>query len=188
MKKYIKYINFLYVIEFLLFSRCSKQKYHLTIDRLYNSTYLSSCGDENSREYITLKSGHFESTKVDSTDGGPYIDRYSMDIYSHNIAFGDLCGDGREYAALCLAEWTGGSGVFISLNVIVNSNGSPIHIAGFQLGDRIKADSVFIQDKVIRVKAVIQRDNQGACCPDSQTTWKFKIEGDNLKKITEAQF
>ena len=111
-----------------------------------------------------------------------------MDLDTTQIAIGDLQGDGREYAAVFLAEWVGGTGIFTSLNVVVDSGGSPYHLAGIDLGDHIGIDSVLIHDRIIYVNALVHRYGQELEPPDSSTTWWFKLENHTLKETSGAKF
>ena len=174
------------MIVLLILSSCSNQKtnniakikspqhkvHNLTKKKLSNATYFQFTGESRS-----LTIGPNDQAEDGST----------LYLLHDQMAFGDLRGDGEDYAVVFLAENGGGSGVFISLNAIVDSNGSPYHLASFSLGDRIGIDTVFIQDRIIHVNAMIQSGNHGAF-PDSSASWQFILENNDLKEITGAKF
>ena len=163
----------------LSFWDCSNLKEELssTINdsTVANCTYfMPSLANANLCDTIKLTSGSWETKR--------------KFMHLHKVAYGNLNGDNKLDAAVVLALCTGGSGIFISINALIDSNGVPFHRACKFIGDRIKVDSVFIQDQIINLHAIVQRYKEGACCPDSSVIWQFKLEGNNLRKITGATF
>jgi hypothetical protein len=182
-----KFIIVLSTLPLLFLLSCTKQKVaNLTKDKLENATYFEFT-NLGSLGAIKLTSGHFKSEQQDTIDSVVIRNESSLDLLDDQIAFGDLRGDGREYAAVFLAEGGRGTGLFISINAIVDSNGTPYHITSCYLGDRITIDTVFISDRIIYVDAVIQSGNHGAF-PDSSVSWQFKLDNNVLKEITGARF
>jgi len=131
---------------------------------------------------IKLTSGFWEKVITDSE----YVEREYIRLYK--VAYGDLNNNNKTDAAVVLAQCTGGSGVFISINALIDSSGMPFHRACKYIGDRIKVDSIFVKDQIIHLNAIVQRYNVGACCPDSLVSWKFRLDGNKLDEITGATF
>ena len=99
-------------------------------------------------------------------------------------AFGDLNGDGREDAAVVLAQDLGGSGTFITLAAVISENGIPRYQAGTNLGDRVKVSTVKIENGTIRVAMTGHGTGDPMCCPTQDVTRSFRLDG---AKLVEAK-
>lgn len=117
--------------------------------RLRNMTFNSPVYDRR----VTLIDGSFEGT-----------DDLRVNLLPH-IGFGDLNGDGREDAAVMLAENSGGSGTFISLVIILNQDGQSVQAGATMIDDRPIISSVVIVDGEILVEAVVHSTSDPGCCP-----------------------
>jgi hypothetical protein len=84
----------------------------LTPDMLRNGTYHTPFYDR----IVTLVNGSYSEGS-----GSNIFSVQMLDIY----AFGDLDGDGKDDAAILLAENGGGSGTFVSLIAILDQGGTP---------------------------------------------------------------
>ena len=99
-------------------------------------------------------------------------------------AFGDLDGDGVEDAAVVLATSGGGSGTFISLEAVINDNGTPNHAATVLLGDRVQVKSVAVESGEITVDMVTHGPDDPLYRPTLEVTHKYKLQGDTLVHIS----
>lgn len=91
-------------------------------------------------------------------------------------AFGDLDGDGAEDAAVILATNSGGSGTFYELAVVSNQNGEPVHLTSTPLGDRIRLNSLAIENGQIVVDYIGPGPNDPACCPTQAVIKVFGLQ------------
>jgi hypothetical protein len=96
-------------------------------------------------------------------------------------AVGDLNGDGLPDVALLLAENGGGSGVFVSVVVMLNQDGQPAQAGAVLLDDRPKVNSLTIQDGQISVDAVIHGTNDPMVNPTFAVTKTYQLAGDGLQ-------
>lgn len=178
-------IKFILLIVGIISFNCShpKKEQSPTINdsTVASGTYFMGIA-EGEYDTIKLSSGFWDKVITDSE----YVERVYMSLYK--VAYGDLNNDNKTDAAVVLAQCTGGSGNFISINALVDSNGLPFHLACKYIGDRIKVDSVYIKDQIIHLNSIIQRYNAGACCPDSSVSWQFRLVGNKLNEIIGATF
>jgi heat shock protein HslJ len=100
-----------------------------------------------------------------------------------SVATGDLNGDGAPDAAVVLATSTGGSGVFMDLAAVIMQDGRPVNVAIAPLGDRVKINSLTIQDGQIVVDMVTHGPNDPMCCPTQQVVETYELQGDELVKV-----
>jgi Immunoglobulin-like domain of bacterial spore germination len=136
----------------------------LTADQLNNAIYQLVVKDTHPS--VQLVNGVYQNgTDPSSTD-------YVSVTLASPMAFGDLNGDGAGDAAVFLAENYGGSGVFVSLVVMLNKNGQPVEAASELLDDRPKLNGIAIQDGQINLDVTVHGPNDPGCCaaqPDKRT-------------------
>ncbi len=106
---------------------------------------------------VTLADGLYESGP-----GADYVYAKMLD----QVAFGDLNGDGVDDAAVMLAESGGGSGVFVSVIVMLNQDGRPVQSSSALIDDRPVIESLAIEKGQIVVGATIHGTNDPGCCPN----------------------
>jgi hypothetical protein len=183
MYKYIAIILLMFTLSFFGCSNLKKEDSSVISDStIANCTYFMPDMPDLC-DTIKLTSGAWEKEeRIDSE----YVDRQFMNLYK--VAYGNINDDDKIDAAVVLALCTGGSGIFVSINVVVDSNSAPFHLAYKYIGDRIDVDTLFIRDHVIHMRAIIQRYDQGACCPDSTVNWQFRLKVNHLEEITGATF
>ena len=99
------------------------------------------------------------------------------------IAFGDLNGDGVADAVVILATHGGGTGVFMTLEAVVNDNGTPKHVATADLGDRTRVESVVIESGEIAVDVVTHGPDDPMFRPTLQVTKKYRLLEGELVQI-----
>ena len=98
-----------------------------------------------------------------------------VNLLTH-IAFGDLNGDGLPDAAVFLAENGGGTGVFVSLVVVINQAGQPVQAGSVYIDDRPIIAGVEIVDGKIEVTATIHGVSDPGCCPALPVQQTYALE------------
>ena len=112
----------------------------------------------DSHQTVRLVNGTYQNgTDPASTD-------YASITLAEPMAFGDLNGDGASDAAVLLAENYGGSGVFVSLIVMLNQNGLPVQAANELIDDRPVLNSVAIRDGQVFLDVTVHGPNDPGCC------------------------
>jgi hypothetical protein len=99
-------------------------------------------------------------------------------------AFGDLNADGLEDAVVILRESSGGTGVDISLAMVMNENGIPRNTDTVELGDRKEIQSIIIDDGIIYVSGLTHRPEEGLMQPTLPAVWIFRVNGELLEQIS----
>ena len=100
-----------------------------------------------------------------------------------NIAFGQL--NGQEAVAVVLVTNTGGTGNFTDLAVVIKQDGKPVNVATAPLGDRVRINSLTIENNEIMVDMITHGPDDPACCPTQQVVQKYALEGDQLKQTSQ---
>ena len=122
---------------------------------------------------------------------GAYRERYTFGSnelviwLSQKVAFGDLNGDGARDAAVVLIADPGGSGTFFNLAVVLNENGQPRHVASTPLGDRVKIESLSINDRRIMVEMFVRGPGDPKDNPTLRVTRVFTFETGRLAEVTK---
>lgn len=121
---------------------------------------------------ITLQDGQWKQTYPNAASGVlvQYLDSAS----------GDLNGDGLPDAAVLLVINTGGSGQFIHLAAVTNEGGTPVHKATTVLGDRVKVETLAVQDGQIVLKLVTHGPQDPLCCPSQPAQAAYRLQGSEL--------
>jgi len=141
--------------------------------------YVGYRGEQTLGPWLVTREGNYEYR---TTPGAAPI---KLKVVGPN-AFGDLNGDGRDDAAVILAQDLGGSGTFMTLAAVLSDQGIPRYQAGTSLGDRVKVESVSIKDGLILVTLVGHGAGDPMCCPTQKLTRTFRLDGTKLPEITAA--
>ncbi len=169
----------LLVFTLAVLPACSKTRSELpaplTVEMLKNAEYHSEWTESG---VARLTDGEFRE-RILPNSASELIIAFYPDMYS----VGDLNGDLAEDAAVILATSGGGSGTFISLEAVVNDQGTPHHVATANLGDRTRVKSLFIESGIITVDMVTHGPSDPMCCPTLETTNHYKLEGDTLIQV-----
>lgn len=96
---------------------------------------------------------------------------------------GDLDQDRVTDGAVVLAENSGGSGTFIYLAAVVNREAGPRNLSTLLLGDRIRVQSLQIDDGLIRVAAVAHGPQDPLCCPSQTVERLYRLEAGQLTPV-----
>jgi hypothetical protein len=142
----------------------------LTIDMLRNATYLAP----NSGKTVTLVDGAYASGSDPSA-----VDFLQVTL-SEPVAFGDLNYDGRQDAAVLLAENMGGTGVFVALIAVLDDGGAPRQVASVFIDDRPLINMLVIQSGEILLDAVLHGADDPMCCPEQQSQRGYRLYTDQL--------
>ncbi len=98
------------------------------------------------------------------------------------MAFGHTA-DGRPLTAAVLITDPGGSGTFYDLVAVVNRGGKPVHVATVNLGDRVKIESLVIENGQIVVQMITQGPDEPMACPTLRVVRRYVLQGENLVSI-----
>jgi len=134
----------------------------LTVDALRNMQYNLPV----SQKTVKLVNGQYEAGS-----GADYL----LVKMADPIALGDINGDGLDDGAVILGENMGGSGVFESLIVVLDEGSVPTQWAATQIGDRVKVNTVTIQDHQVILEMVVPGPNDPACCPSLGETQAYNL-------------
>jgi heat shock protein HslJ len=141
----------------------------LTPEALANLTYRSELAPTGE---VTLVDGTFEDAD----------NRYVAVLADEPRTFGQI--DGQDAAAVLLGENSGGSGIFVSLAVVLDQDGTPVNVASTLLGDRVDVYALAIDENgVISVEMVRQGPNDPMCCPTEVVRILYALDGDQLVTI-----
>jgi hypothetical protein len=122
-----------------------------------------------------------ESGRVQLRDGKLVDEAAHVWVTMLNVvAYGDVNGDGHSDAAVILATNTGGSGVFHDLAVMVDQGGQPVNVAITNIGDRVKINSIAVDNERIILDLVTQGPSDPMCCPTNHVIQKYELQGDTL--------
>lgn len=93
---------------------------------------------------------------------------------------GDLDGDGNPDVAVLLFSNAGGSGTFVDLAAVLQSQDGPRHAASAPLGDRVKIQSIEINNGIITVQMITQGPDDPMCCPTMEVTRRYQLQPGGL--------
>jgi hypothetical protein len=147
----------------------------LSVETLQNSEYTLP-GFGGATHTYQLKDGKYS---LGDPSGSGYVSLSLLDLF----AFGDLNKDGVNDAAVLIAENDGGTGVFVSLNAVLNEGGLPRHAASYLVDDRPQINKLDIRDGEIFLDAVVHSFDDPACCPELSVTRSFELRGISLMLV-----
>jgi hypothetical protein len=137
-------------------------------------------------EVASLKNAEYladdtESGKVKLTDGR--MENQAAHVWAamlDDVAYGDVTGDNNADAVVVVAVNTGGSGVFHNLALVVDRGGRPVNIAGADLGDRVKVQSLAVEEGRVVIDLVTHGPSDPMCCPTLRVVQTYELQGDQL--------
>ncbi|HEY9618665.1 MAG TPA: hypothetical protein V6C64_17605 [Microcoleaceae cyanobacterium] len=92
------------------------------------------------------------------------------------IAVGDLNGDRQPDAVVLLAVNSGGSGVFMYLAPVLQQGNRLQTGALLPLGDRVRVQSITIEQRRAKVEMLAHAAKDPMCCPTQKTTQIFTLQ------------
>jgi heat shock protein HslJ len=140
----------------------------IPLEKLKNATYSGVL-----EQPITLQNGsaHYE-------DGGsnlPYVT-----LIDHQIAVGDLNGDGAADAVVPLVDTTTGSADFVYLVPVLNVMTNPAPQEAFQIGDRTPVKSISIEGGQVLAEFLAPGPEDPACCSSMKVRRSYALENGKL--------
>lgn len=128
---------------------------------------------------VQLSEGVYEGEPL--VPGG--ASRPTVNLQTDTIALGDMNGDGIDDGAAVLVENSGGSGSFVYLAVLLaqNENGEGVTLL---LGDRLRVESLTIEDGTVVLVAGTFAENDPLCCPSQRTRYTFALEDAGLVELS----
>jgi DNA-binding CsgD family transcriptional regulator len=142
----------------------------LSLDILQNVTYRSPDWGK-----FQLSDGVYYRTPPTSQESPEAYTTRLLDT----VLYGDINQDGLEDAIVFLDTQNGGTGHFIEMAAVQNSNGGPVNIFTKYLGDRVIVESGTIQGGLITLTLRIQGPNDPLCCPSTIDVRTFFIDETN---------
>ena len=143
----------------------------LTPAALANMSYRSELGEDG---VVTLVDGRFEESEQGWVAG----------IRAATIATGTL--DGQPVAAVQFFESGGGSGVFVSLALVIEQEGVLVNPASAPLGDRVQVNTLAVADNQIQVELVRHGEGDPICCPTELVNLAYVWEDNQLVQVAEV--
>lgn len=134
----------------------------INLDMLKNLEYVVQNG---------MKLAELVDGKYESGTGAEYISVTMQDLFG----IGDLNSDGRQDAAVILAENYGGTGTFVYLVPVFDSGGSLSASSGTFLGDRVMVNSLGIEAGTIKMEIRVHAPNDSLCCPSQEMTQDYRF-------------
>jgi len=101
-----------------------------------------------------------------------------------NYAFGQLNDDGLEDAAVVLVENSGGSGSFYYLMAVVSQEGGFVNAATHLLGDRLRVQSLSVDEGQITLQTVTHGPDDPMCCPSLEMPYVYAFSGNILMQTS----
>lgn len=147
----------------------------LTWEQMQNAEYRNEWPQKG---VAMLKDGQYEEETAPGS-----ASKLVLVLVPDQYASGDLNGDGAEDAVVFLVASGGGSGSFVYLEVLLNDQGKPKHVAEMALGDRTRIDAVAIQGGQIEVDLVTHGPTDPMCCPSVKTSKILKLQGEQLVEL-----
>ena len=134
-------------------------------------SYRSELGEDG---VVTLVDGRFEESEQGWVAG----------IRAATIATGTL--DGQPVAAVQFFESGGGSGVFVSLALVIEQEGVLVNPASAPLGDRVQVNTLAVADNQIQVELVRHGEGDPICCPTELVNLAYVWEDNQLVQVAEV--
>jgi len=139
----------------------------VTVDEALNGSYHVDFLVKN----VKLENGSYEE------DLSGLNEKSSITVTTNpsSIALGKIDSDENSDAAVILYSTSVGDGVFTELTVLRNNNGAIEQIDSTYLGDRIKIDSINIEDGIITIAMKTHAADDDLCCPTQEKIRKYAL-------------
>lgn len=102
------------------------------------------------------------------------------------VAFG-YTDEGQPFSAVIVYTSAGGSGTFYELCVLTRQGGQAVQVSATELGDRVRIESLAVDDGEIFIRMVTHGPDDPMCCPTQRVRQGYQLVGDQIEKTsTEA--
>lgn len=146
----------------------------LTYDEIANAQYeLPELGA------IQLENGEYRNQYG---DGASMVDTVGIT----DVAMGDLNGDLVDDAAIVLWHSGGGTGTWIYLIAMLNSEDGPQQAGVIPLGDRTYLNRLGIRDGAVELDLLAHGPDDAACCPTVRAIQSYRFNAGTLDLTTET--
>ena len=105
-------------------------------------------------------------------------------LLTEYVVFGQL-DDGQQVAAVVLVTNPGGSGTFYDLAWVAREDGQAVNIATTLLGDRVKINSLAIENGEIIVDMIASGPDDPMCCPTQEVERTYALRGSEIVQTGE---
>jgi len=148
----------------------NKPKANIKLDPLRKVTY--KCDGLT----INFKEDHFSKKFKD----------YELHVEFADGAYGDINDDGKEDAVVFLQSHTGGSGVIVTMAIVMNQNGKYRNTDCIDIGDNEDVNTIQFKPNKVTLDMLLHLSDEPHCCPNSPLTFTLNIskEGRILNKTT----
>lgn len=140
---------------------------------LANMTYTSEFTQDGT---VTLVDGTYEEAAAPGS-----ATMTTVTLLPEYTATGEL--EGEPAAAVVLVTNPGGSGTFYDLAVVMDQDGEPVNVATTLLGDRVRINSVAIENSQIVVDMVTPGPDDPLCCPTLQVVQTYALQDGELTLV-----
>jgi len=143
----------------------------LAVETLANATYLSEWTQAGE---VTLTDGEYrEPAAPDSATETVVM------LTEHMVVL--RLEDGQPAAAVILVTDPGGSGTFYDLHVLIAVDGEATDIATTLLGDRVKINSLTVNENgVIAIDMITHAPDDPLCCPSQRVLQTYVVQRGEL--------
>lgn len=113
----------------------------------------------------------------------------SLNCRLDKVVYGDLTNDGKEEAAVLINCDTGGTAGASEGFVYTMINDRASLLAGFttEEDDEIGTRSASIKNGLLVVDRFVYGSNDAECCPSYHRSTTYRLNGNNLNKISQSQ-
>jgi hypothetical protein len=152
----------------------------LTVEMLKNTT-CSVCGEmvtilATGKTIYPIRKFKLRNGRCSHAEGF----KFKLKDTVENTAIGDLDGDGIADGALIFGINTGGTGYSMYMCVFLDRAGKPVQVGYRSLGDRSRARSLTIKDKIITVDILERGADDTTADPTMHKISKFTVKGKKL--------
>lgn len=123
------------------------------------------------KRFVNLHDGYYQT--------GSDPDDFITARLEH-YAIGDTGGDGNNDAAIILSSQGMGSGTFYELTALITGNREISQTNSIVIGDRVKIESLSIEQGRIILDVVTHTPDDPSCCPSERGMRRFHIDGKRL--------
>ena len=156
----------LFVIGGCSTHRQTSEPLHLSVEDARNATYRTEWGKSGA---VKLSEGLFS---------------FPLRAKLEAVAAGDLDQDGCTDLAAVVVFRPGGTGAFYELHALAGREGRPQDVGSAFLGDRIRVESLSIENARITVRLLDRRDHESyAAVPSVTVIRRFELRGGALAEI-----